>query len=230
MSVSKPPTSPQSARVQRAVWGGLAVVFLIVGIAGVRALIRNSKRPIAMTSSPLEHAAGVLPVLGTVPDFSLTERSGQQITREQLKGGVWVADFIFTRCRSSCPILSARMERLQSQLRDMGDTATRLVSFSVDPESDTPSALTEYADRFHADPQQWLFLTGERTALHRLIADGFHLSIAQHDGAADADPNELITHSDRFVLVDGTFQIRGYYRGTDDNAIENMGRDIAVLR
>ena len=181
-------------------------------------------------SSPLAHTAGELPILGNVPDFSLTERSGARITRADLKGNPWIADFIFTRCGNVCPLLSARMARLQTRLRAANDSRTRLVSFSVDPDNDTPTVLRDYAERFHADATQWWFLTGERAALDRLINQGFQLSVAQRTGPPGADPNDLITHSDRIVLVDGAFQIRGYYRGTDDEAIEQMLRDVATLR
>jgi protein SCO1/2 len=192
--------------VQRAIWAGLIIVLLIV--VGT-ALLRSSKR------SPS------LPVLGSVPDFSLTERSGTIVTANELKGKPWVADFIFTRCGGVCPTLSARFAHLQGTVQ--------LVSFSVDPANDTPAVLQEYAGRYHADAKSWLFLTGERTALDHLIMQGFRLSVEQREGATDANPNELITHSDRFVLVDSALQIRGYYRGTDDEGLERLAADLRWL-
>jgi len=172
-----------------------------------------------------------LPVLGTVPPFSLVRSSGAPLSHADLAGEVWVADFIYTRCGSLCPLLSAQMAKLQSALaQHAGGAAVRLVSFSVDPLNDTPAALRAYATRFRADERRWFFLTGERSALHRLVADGFHLAVAERSPAEDTDGEGLITHSDRFVLVDRHLQIRGYYHGTDESAIQQLLHDIDALR
>ncbi len=171
-----------------------------------------------------------LPVLGTVPDFSLRASSGQNVSRRDLAGRVWVADFIFTRCASICPTLSAHMAKVQTALNASADTQVQLVSFSVDPTHDTPEVLREYAGRFHADPQRWLFLTGERHTLYGLIGDGFHLAVAEREPDEDADGGGLITHSDRFVLVDAQLNIRGYYHGTDDESVQQLLKDLKTLK
>jgi protein SCO1/2 len=206
-----------SRQLRRIVWGALAVVFVLVLVTAVVDWSRPSNR----TAPPVE---------GTVPDFQLIERSGRRVTRADLRGQVWVADFIFTRCTSICPALTASMGRLRTDLRNRGETSVRFVSFSVDPHYDTPSVLQEYARPFAADDSVWWFLTGDRAALYTLIGDGFRLAVAARDDPAATDPNELITHSDRFVLVDGNFQIRGYYRGTEDEALAQLVHDIAAVR
>ncbi|MBI4514849.1 MAG: SCO family protein [Deltaproteobacteria bacterium] len=200
------------------IWAGLLVALAVVGAAGIRAL-----------RAPRE-AAETLPVLTSVPAFSLIERSGRRVTDADLRGQVWVVNFIFTRCSSLCPMLSAQMSRLQSHLREQGEAEVRLVSLSVDPEADTPSVLSEYAERFSADRERWWFLTGERAALYALIGDGLGVAVAQRPGDASSDPNELITHSDRFVLVDRASRIRGYYRGTDDEGFAQLLRDLRTLQ
>jgi protein SCO1/2 len=171
-----------------------------------------------------------LPVLGRVPEFSLIDSSGQPLAQTQLAGGVWVADFIFTHCPGICPVLSAQMAKLQHALPDVGTDAVRLVSFSVDPANDTPEVLREYGKRFGAQPQRWLFVTGERDALYSLIARGFHLAIAERPESENGDGEGLITHSDRFVLVDRSLQIRGYYHGTDQESVQKLLRDIDALK
>ena len=89
------------------------------------------------------------PVLGEVPDFTLVNRDGQAVRRADLAGAPWIADFIFTRCGASCPMMSLRMAKLERELpRDLG---VRFVSFSVDPEYDTPEVLQEYAESFGAN-------------------------------------------------------------------------------
>jgi cytochrome oxidase Cu insertion factor (SCO1/SenC/PrrC family) len=166
-------------------------------------------------------------VYGTVPPFSLIERSGQPLAAEDLVGKIWVANFIFTHCPGMCPALTARMAGLQKTLRD---TPVLLVSFSVDPERDTPEALTRYAERYRADTKQWLFLTGKREDLYQLILEGFRVSVAHLPPDDPRLVNEPIVHSDRFVLVDPRLQIRGYYRGTETESVAHLLRDVKALQ
>lgn len=170
-----------------------------------------------------------LPVLGTVPEFTLLASNGQPVSQHDLAGGVWVANFIFTRCTSICPTLTAHMAKLQTALARAGDGSVRLVSFSVDPAHDSPEVLREYATRFDADPNRWIFLTGERDALYGLIGQGFHLAVADRPAGEDADSGGLITHSDRFALVDRDLNIRGYYHGSDEEVVEHVLTDLKKL-
>jgi protein SCO1/2 len=164
-----------------------------------------------------------LPVLGVLPAFSLTERSGRMVTRNDLMGRPWVADFIFTRCTGICPLLSARMAGLQESLAGRPDV--KLVSISVDPQWDTPEVLARYADRHGADPDQWLFLTGEWDAIRKLVGEGFKLGVSRAK-AGEVPDGELVTHSERLVLVDGQGRIRGYYHGTEDDSVEKLEADL----
>jgi cytochrome oxidase Cu insertion factor (SCO1/SenC/PrrC family) len=159
-----------------------------------------------------------LPVLGEVPAFRLTERSGEPYGSEELQGRAWVADFIFTRCPDVCPAVTGNMKRLEAHA-----SAPTLVSFSVDPNHDDPSVLTAYADR-HRAGANWKFLTGERDAIAGLLKDGFHVAFG--DGGPVEAP---ITHSDRMVLVDENLRIRGYYRGRDQADLTRLEADLARL-
>lgn len=124
-------------------------------------------------------------------------------------------------------MLSARMAGLQRTLRD---TAVVLVSFSVDPERDTPEVLARYAARYHADAKRWLFLTGKRSDLHQLLLEGFRVSVAQLSPDDPRVVQEPIVHSDRFVLVDSRLRIRGYYRGTETESVARLLRDVEILQ
>jgi protein SCO1/2 len=162
---------------------------------------------------------------GTVPEFVLTERSGKNTTLADLRGAIWIADFIYTTCRDTCPLQTAEMAKLQEQLKD--ETRLRLVSISVDPETDTPIVLSRYADRYKADASRWLFLTGAKDQISRLIEEGFRLSAAPaREGSAEAG---VILHSPRFVLVDKETRIRGYYDSRDREALERLRKDVATL-
>ena len=126
-----------------------------------------------------------LKVFGTVPDFSLVERGGRRVMLADLRGKVWSANFIYTHCTDTCPLQSARMAQLQAGFSAEPDL--RLDSITVDPEQDTPKVLAEYAGRFGADRDRWLFLTGEKKALYTLALEGFRLSVA--DPAEAAQPS-----------------------------------------
>ncbi len=162
-------------------------------------------------------------MLGQVPSFSLTDRAGTAVTADDLRGHVWVADFIFTRCPDVCPALSTRMAKLQEPLAT-GDDPVRLVSLSVDPAHDTPEVLAGYAERYGAGPG-WLFLTGSRDTLVALLRDGFKVAFSD-----DGPPSAPITHSDRFVLVDRQLRVRGYYHGSDDDQVRRLEADARALR
>ena len=164
-------------------------------------------------------AGHALPRDGIVPPFQLTDQNGQPFGTQQLLGKIWIADFVYSTCPGPCPMISSRMSETQKPLRE---TDVKLVSFSVDPEHDTPAVLRDYATRFKAEPDRWHFLTGDKNTIYRLSRDGFKL--ATDDGGA-AGP----IHSTRMVLVDRSNVIRGYYDATDADAVTRLLADVAHL-
>ncbi len=162
---------------------------------------------------------------GSVPQFSLVERSGKTITLADLRGSVWVADFIYTTCTDTCPMQTAAMARLQEEWKDKA--GLKLVSFSVDPEKDTVEVLSRYADRYEADKQRWLFLTGPQEEIGRLVQEGFKLSAVPLVGTGNTE--SVVLHSSRFVLIDKQAEIRGYYDSRDPQALERLKKDLAIL-
>jgi protein SCO1 len=158
-----------------------------------------------------------LPVYGHVPEFRLTSQTGEAFDRKALDGKLWVADFIFTHCSGPCPRMSAQMSRVQSAVAELPDV--RLISFSVDPQRDTPAALAEYARRFRAEPGRWFFLTGDQKTLDALDRRAFMLG--NIDGSLE--------HSTRFVLIDRQGRIRGYYGTSEDDPTMHLIADIRRL-
>jgi cytochrome oxidase Cu insertion factor (SCO1/SenC/PrrC family) len=213
-----------------------AVVAAVVLVLASGWLDRLGRwHPVAARRAP-----AVLDVLGAVPDFALTERSGRQVTRADLLGRVWLATFIYTRCTDTCPVQSARVAQLQRELADRPDLA--FVSMSVDPDWDTPAVLSTYAERFGADPARWLFLTGDRESIYRLATAGFKLGVSARGDPLPAGaqgraltaappgvPAELVVHSARLVLVDRRARIRGYHVVDDPAGLDGVRRDLARL-
>lgn len=162
------------------------------------------------------------PKMYALPEFELTSDRNVPYGSEQLKGRVWVASFVFTSCPSVCPALMEKMQEVQHRTRNAG-AAVQLVTFTVDPENDTPEVLRAYADRFHASSYRWTFLTGDYTVLEDTIVDGFKLAMGK-----DADNLFEIFHSERFVLIDQEGRIRGYYEATDEG-VEKLAGDITLV-
>jgi protein SCO1/2 len=155
-----------------------------------------------------------LPEDAIVPSFQLTDQDGQPFGTEQLRGKIWIADFVYTTCPGPCPMISSRMSETQKPLRD---TDVKLVSFSVDPQHDTPAVLRDYAAKLNAQPGRWKFLTGDKNTIYHLIRDGFKL--------ATLNGTEGPVHSTRLVLVDRHGVIRGYYDATEADAVTRLLAD-----
>ncbi len=162
-------------------------------------------------------------VFGEVAPFTLTERSGAPITRDDLLGKPWVAAFVFTRCTGPCPRITSTMKTLQGRLKD---SSARLVSFSVDPEWDTPEVLREYADAAGAEKDRWLFVTGDERTIYDLIRKSF-LSPVERAPANEAAIGMHVSHRTQLVTVDGRGRIRGFYDGESEAALDQV---VARLR
>jgi protein SCO1/2 len=165
-----------------------------------------------------------LPTFGTVPPFELAAQDGATVRLDDLRDQVFAASFIFTRCETICPVIVGRLGRIQDATQDLGP-AFRLVSFSVDPEHDTPEVLAAYARSHRADPRRWIFLTGSYDALQRTVVDGFKQLMER---GADRSP-ESILHGSHIVLVDGAGRIRGYYDAGEASSVERVARDARAL-
>lgn len=192
-------------------WFRLALVFaLMLGPGGLGC--RKQAEP--------------LPNLGQIGAFSLVDQNARGVSADSLRGKVWAAAFFFTHCPTICPRITQKMHGLQVAAAQKGQTL-QLVSFSVDPENDSPPVLLAYAKRFEADLKTWAFLTGELAVVKHTVVDGFKLAL---DGKADpAAENGGIIHGSHLALVDRTLTIRGYYRTDDDDDMRRLLEDAARL-
>ena len=178
----------------------------------------------------LARRAPVLPDLGELPAFSLIDQRGRPFGLSDLRGQVWMADFVFTSCSDACPRLTAKMRSLQDRLDQGGRVG--LLSLTVDPERDTPEKLADYARLSGARDDLWRFLTGNPAEVERTVVRGFHVAMGKvpvpAEGAALQAQAFEIMHGDRLVLVDPRGRIRGYYVA-DAPGLRNILRDARSL-
>ena len=153
------------------------------------------------------------------PAFALTDQDGKPFSSEALKGKAWVADFFFTSCTGPCPVMSGKMAQLAKKLA--GEPRVEFVSFSIDPETDTPAALKAYAGKLGASTR-WHFLTGGNNAT-------FDIARAMKLPAVPAEGTNPIFHSTKFVLVSPTGEVAGYYTFNDPAALEQLTKDARAL-
>lgn len=223
------------------------LVVLAVALAAAPRLTSFDRGP-ASSETVLEK----LDVYGQVREFSLIERSGRRVGRADLRGKVWLVNFIYTKCTETCPTQSLQIARLQAEFADAREL--RLVSITVDPGNDTREVLAAYAERYGADPDRWLFLTGDKREIY-CLAKGLNLGVVD-----PADPNPracggtasgpwqtlltllgpppafathgsegLIMHSARLVLVDRAGRVRAYHLATDEEALKRLRPNLRAL-
>ena len=165
-----------------------------------------------------------------LPEFSLTNQSGEQVSFGDLKGKVIVADFFFTHCPTICPPLTRNMKWLQESITNsqrVGDKTPDFIhflSFSIDPERDSVERLKQWADRFQINPEQWWLLTGSKKTIYDMAIQEMKLPVVDGKGI-----DTSFIHTDRFVLIDTNLHVRGYYHGLDSADLSRLSNDIILL-
>lgn len=142
-----------------------------------------------------------------IPYFEFINQDNKKVTRDDLLGSIYIADFFFVTCPTICPKMTSNMGYIQKKFSDKKDL--KFISITVNPENDTPAVLKEYADKVHADTQSWDFLTGEKEKIYDLAFNGFFVNADKDDIA----PGGFL-HSQLLILVDRNGHIRGYFDGT----------------
>ena len=196
-------------RLPFAAW---VIAFVVAGVLifGASRLFRSSER----------HDVEAMPPIGEIPAFRFTTQEGKSLTKEDLIGKVWVADFVFTRCNGPCPVMTSRMAELAKGLAKAKDV--RVVSISVDPEHDTPAVLADYASRMDADPSRWIFLTGPKPEIDAFARKGMFQVLAYDDKGVP-------THSTRFLVIDRAGRIRRTRNLDEPELVQKLFMDIGNL-
>jgi protein SCO1/2 len=162
----------------------------------------------AFAWSKLRETARPLPVLGLIPAFNLTNQVGEPVSPASLRGQVWVADIIFTRCPGPCAKMTREFAKLQAALPAGG--GVRLVSLTSDPEYDTAAKLKDYAGKFGADTNRWWFFTGNKKEIRSLAVNDFKFVVQEKELKDREVPEDLFIHSTWFMLVDKQGRLRGW--------------------
>jgi protein SCO1 len=157
-----------------------------------------------------------------VSDFELIDQTGKTVTRADFKNSITVVDFFFTSCKGICPVMNSQMERVYKAHK--GNPEVKLISHTVNPENDSAEVMAAYAARYHADPKQWYFLTGDKPQLYSLARKSYLISDTEGNGS-----KEDFVHSQNFALIDKTGHIRGIYNGTDTTDVDRLLVEMNIL-
>ncbi len=196
--------------VLASLWSLSAGLLIAVAIVWFTA---RSGRTAALAESPMSGSAAEVEAPRTpLPDFTFTDQESRAFSSSAMKGRVWIADFIFTQCQGPCPMMTAKMAQLQKELQGTG---VHFLSFSVDPANDTPAVLKAYANQHGADLSNWSFVTGPQKEI-------FSVARTVLIGVTAATGKMPIAHSVKFLLIDASGKVRGYYDGTDAAELKDL--------
>ncbi len=198
---------------------GISFVILIFGIWAVPKIVDRFAKPYLAT-------------IGKVPEFSFTNQNQKTITNQSYNKKVYIVEFFFTTCPSICPIMNKNMVKIQDEY--FGNPNLGIASFSIDPNTDTPTVLKEYANEYKITNPNWNLLTGDKEAIYKLANNGFNLYVGENSEVEGG-----FEHSGFFALIDKEGNIRSrldengnpiiYYNGLEDDGVQMLKEDIKLL-
>jgi protein SCO1 len=165
-----------------------------------------------------------LPVLSSVQPFSFADQEGRTVTQRDVAGRVYVAEYFFTTCKGMCPIMNANIKRVY--LDFMKEPDFRILSHTVDPQTDSVSRMKRYADSMGADPSRWMFLTGRKDSLYRMARNSYLLDDPKNNAE---NPEEQFIHTQFVALVDRQGRVRKIYDCLKEEEIVELEKDIRGL-
>ena len=202
------------------------IVFSVVAISSFNYVQTQEKKlpiysPSMVNDELVEEELRYVKKYHRISDFSLLNQNGNNVTHDNYKNKIYVADFFFTTCPDICPIMTGNMLYLQENLKD---TSVMLASFSVTPKIDTVEVLKEYSTLKGVDDSKWNLMTGDKKQIYDLARKSYLVAKAIPDGK-----NHGMIHTENFVLVDRDKRIRGYYDGTNIEDMDKLLDDIQIL-
>lgn len=211
------------------------VVFSIAGVTFTYFMIRpkqedNNALPIINpVDVPEDMVDSELLRVGyghTIGNFSFKNQDNKTITQEDVRGKVYVVEYFFTTCKTICPRMNAQMQRVHEKFKTNDEV--KILSFSVDPETDTVEQLKRYALAHNSTDNQWNFLTGPKEELYKLARTSF-FTLKPTEAENQGDVGSDFIHTNNFVLVDKKMRIRGYYDGTSPEEVNKLIKDMNLL-
>jgi len=196
----------------------ITIIYQILSPKQVLPIYQPAQVNVEMVDSTIQHVKKY----HTIADFSLTNQNGKEITQSDYNDKIYVADFFFTTCQTICPIMTDHMVKIQDELKN--DKTVLLLSHTVTPEIDSVPQLKKYAIEKGVDDKKWNLVTGDKRQIYELARKSY---LAAKDNPYEED--DLI-HTENFVLVDRKKRIRGFYDGTNPEAIEKLLEDIKILK
>ena len=212
-------------RFQKLAWVLLVLSIIIVGLFYIALKPKEVLpvfQPAMVTPELVDESIQFVKKYHTIAPFSMTNQNGETITEKEYNNTIYVADFFFTTCPSICPIMTKNMYTLQERLVDLPQV--KLLSFSVTPQIDSVAQLKRYALKNKVDDMRWNLVTGDKKEIYALARKSY--LVVKDDG--DGGPYDMI-HTENFVLVDKQKRIRGFYDGTQLEAMDDILRDIELL-
>tara|TARA_Y100001968_G_scaffold333638_1_gene397816 strand:- start:2349 stop:2966 length:618 start_codon:yes stop_codon:yes gene_type:complete len=158
-----------------------------------------------------------------IKDFKLVNQNGDTITNADYKDKIYIADFFFTTCMTICPIMTDHMVKIQERIKD--DPEVLLLSHTVMPRIDTVAQLKRYAEEKGVIDSKWNLVTGDKKQIYDLARKSYLAAKSEGDGG-----KYDMVHTENFVLIDKNRQIRGFYDGTNPEAIEELMEDLKILK
>jgi len=203
-------------------------IILCIGIAVAYKMIKEDRvlpiySPAMINPELVDESKQSVTKGHRISDFELINQDGNLITNKHFDGYYYVADFFFTTCPTICPSMSAQLQRIQK--RYMDDDDFKILSHTVQPEVDSVPVLKEYADLYAANPDKWIFATGDKKLIYDLARKSYFAAVTEGDGG----PEDFI-HTENFVLVDKEKRIRGFYDGTSEESVDQLLIDIEILQ
>ncbi|QCX40180.1 SCO family protein [Aureibaculum algae] len=205
----------------------IGVLFIVLVIIGYFLMVPKKRLPVYNPADVnprlVDDSVKHIKYNHKISNFHLTNQNGETITEQDYKDKIYVADFFFTRCQSICPIMTTNMVDLQTYFKN--DSTVKFLSHSVTPVIDSIPILRAYADKKGVIDDKWNLVTGDKKQIYNLARKSYFAVLDEGDGG-----EQDFIHTEQFILIDKKKQIRGFYDGTNKEDIQQIIKDIQLLK
>ncbi|WP_375239666.1 SCO family protein [Aurantibacter sp.] len=197
----------------------MAIIYSILKVEKILPIYQPALVNIELVDSTIQHKKKY----HKIADFSLINQNGETVTQEDFKNKIYIADFFFTTCPTICPIMTDHMYDIQKEI--LNDSDIMLLSHSVTPKIDSVAQLKRYAKKKGVNDKKWHLVTGDKKQIYELARKSY-LAVKT---TGNGDKYDMI-HTENFILIDKERQIRGFYDGTNPEALKTLLEDLETLK